>query len=1252
VRKHVEPNDPVIRPSANPPHAAVREASASFRPPALAERPPVLASIAQLAALAERWQGSADARTIAAELADALRDALGLDAVAVQVEPAAGARGVFELATADPAVDAALRDVLGNGADDGEGSGLRDPRDGGSFLVQRLPLGPDGRHGQLIACSREPGFPQHDDRLVLQTAASQAAAALGHLQAVAGFAAERARWRITLDGISDAVISTDAAARIECFNAAAAALTGTPADEAIGRSADDVLVTRSPVTQRQLDSALVRSLQVGHPVASTRYVLLQPRDGNERPIDEQASPIHADDGSVVGAVTVFRDATDRLHAEALHARLLREAETQRERQAQAFQLAPSFMALMRGRRHIFELANERYYQLIGRRDIIGRPIREALPELEGQGIFEMLDEVFATGEVRIENARSVRVQRAASSPPEERILDFVYQPLRTPDGSLSGILVHGIDLTDRVRAETALRERDQRLQLFLDNASDYGVIITDRDGGIIEWLGGAEQITGWTAEEAIGQRSALIFTDADRALGRPERELAVAAEQGRAEDRRWHRRRDGSLFYADGVAVALREASGELKGFGKLFRDVTARKRAEDELAQVRAESERRRRLYEATLSNTPDLVFVLDLEHRFIYANEALQRTWARDWNEAIGRTFEQLDYPEASARQLDIDTAHAIRSRSPVRGEVAYIGNHGRRIHEYILAPVIGAEGEVEAVAGTSRDITVHKRSEERFALVAAASHRINASLAMARIARTVAEEARRIIGARQATVNVQPPVRSGGDVVRGEAVDRGHPELVAHAAQLAGGGLEDAVRERRQPLRLSAEALRRHPAWASVASGDAVPNGWLAAPLLGHGGQCLGTLQVADRLDGDFSEEDESVLVQLAAVAAVGLENARLYEVLRITDRRKDEFLAMLAHELRNPLAPMRYALEVMRASPDRQAREEAREMMARQLGQMVRLVEDLLDVARISVGKLQLHRERVVLDRVVAIAVETSRPAIDARRHRLLIDLPQEPLYLDADSTRLAQALLNLLNNAAKYTQPGGRIELQAERAGDWVLIRVVDDGIGIPAHLLTQVFEPFSQIERSGAGSEGGLGIGLTLVRRLVDLHGGTIEAHSAGLGHGSEFLLRLPLAAQQEPAPPPEVDATAPAAGGRRVLVVDDNRDAASSLAFLLAAQGHEARAVHDGSDALDLASAFRPEVVVLDIGMPGLSGYDVARRLRAMPETCDVVLIALTGWGQDSDRRASRDAGFDHHLVKPADLGELQHLVASARHA
>jgi PAS domain S-box-containing protein len=698
-------------------------------------------------------------------------------------------------------------------------------------------------------------------------------------------------------------------------------------------------------------------------------------------------------------------------------------------------------------------------------------------------------------------------------------------------------------------------------------------------------------------------------------------------------------------FFADGVMVALRDADGGLQGYGKLFRDATARRQAEDELARVRADAERRRRLFEVALSNTPDLVYVLDLEHRFVYANEALLRIWGFGWDAAIGRDFRQLGYPEASAAQLDHDTERAISERQPVRGEIAYDGTNGRRYYDYIFAPVIGIDGDVEAIAGTTRDITERKRSEERFAQLAAASQRINASLDTERILRTAAEQARSIIGADDAAVNLAAAI---GDAASADALPEGAGAPAEEAAQFARIRLEREVCRRGLPMRLGRDALRQHPAWLAMAGRAAPPAGWLATPLLGHGGQCLGVIEVAGCANGSFSDEDAAVLAQLATVVAVGLENARLYDSLRLADQRKDEFLATLAHELRNPLAPLRYALELIGRAPQPAQRESARLMASRQLGQLVRLVDDLLDVARISLGKLQLRRQPITLQQVVASAVEASRPMIDARGQQLRIELPDAPLHVDADPTRLAQVLVNLLNNAAKYSEPGTRIELHGGEEGDCVLLCVRDQGIGIPEPMLARIFEPFSQLEHATERSHGGLGIGLTLVRRLVELHGGQVEARSAGPGRGSEFVVRLPrLATAEDQVDAPDRDASA--AVRRRVLVVDDNHDAATSLTTLLESLGHEARAAFDGHQALAMATEQAPEVVVLDIGMPGLDGYEVARRLRRIPRVCDAVLIALTGWGQDADRRASRDAGFDHHLVKPADLDELQRLVAGA---
>ena len=402
--------------------------------------------------------------------------------------------------------------------------------------------------------------------------------------------------------------------------------------------------------------------------------------------------------------------------------------------------------------------------------------------------------------------------------------------------------------------------------------------------------------------------------------------------------------------------------------------------------------------------------------------------------------------------------------------------------------------------------------------------------------------------------------------------------------------------------------------------------------------------------------FSLSDLELAEELARRASTALENARLYEAVREADRRKDEFLAMLAHELRNPLAPIRNALHIL-GMPEANSGilAQARGMMERQIEQLIRLVDDLLDVSRIMRGKIELRKHPVELKEIVQRAVETSRPVIDAQRHEFQVSLPAEPVWLEADAIRLAQAVSNLLNNAAKYTEPGGRIWLEAERQGGRLELRVRDTGIGIEPDALAQVFELFVQAERGRNHAQGGLGIGLTLVRQLVELHGGTIEARSAGMAQGCEFVVRLPIMANApESSPAPSSAANAEPGGNaarpRRILVVDDNVDAAKTLAMLLKFKKQDVQVVHDGPAALSLASSYRPDVVLLDIGMPGMDGYEVARRLRNYPELGNVLLVALTGWGQEEDQRRSRDAGFDVHLVKPIRLEMVERLLAHSK--
>jgi PAS domain S-box-containing protein len=411
----------------------------------------------------------------------------------------------------------------------------------------------------------------------------------------------------------------------------------------------------------------------------------------------------------------------------------------------------------------------------------------------------------------------------------------------------------------------------------------------------------------------------------------------------------------------------------------------------------------------------------------------------------------------------------------------------------------------------------------------------------------------------------------------------------------------------------------------------------------------------IRVRTRAGRDLETSWANVRLGDGTQVGIGLDitdRKRYEDSLRDADRHKDEFLALLAHELRNPLAPLRNGLQLLKLMGNNgTGAERTRAMMERQLGQMVRIIDDLLDLNRVSRGKIALQKERVALVEVVRQAVETSAPLIEASAHELTVTLPREPLFVDADPVRLAQVFANLLNNAAKYTDRGGRIRLCAERQGGEVVVSVRDNGIGIPAPLLAKVFDMFTQAEGSREKSQGGLGIGLTLVKRLVELHGGTVAAHSAGPGLGSEFVVRVPLA--PEPAESAPVSAAAaPAAPARRILVADDNRDAAGSLAEMLELMGHETWTVHDGLEALAAAAAFRPDVILLDLGMPALDGYDTCRRVRQEPWGSNAVLVALTGWGQDEDRRRSREAGFDEHLVKPVEFAALEKLLAGLKAA
>ncbi|MDM5181787.1 ATP-binding protein [Massilia sp. DJPM01] len=557
----------------------------------------------------------------------------------------------------------------------------------------------------------------------------------------------------------------------------------------------------------------------------------------------------------------------------------------------------------------------------------------------------------------------------------------------------------------------------------------------------------------------------------------------------------------------------------------------------------------------------------------------------------------------------------------------------------------PVFDAAGAITEWIGIHIDIDQRKRVEERLRLLDAMSQ----ATRNADDPKTIMDVTTRLLGQHlDVTRCPYADVEADNDrfTIRHDWTAPGAMSTAGvYSLDLFGARAASAMREGRT-LRIC-DVDRELDAGGAAMFNAIACRAIICCPLVKEG-KLVAMMAVHQDRPRQWTDADVALVEQTVERSWAHIERVRATEALREADRRKTEFLAILAHELRNPLAPIRNGLQVMRmAEHDQATVARVRDMMERQVTQMVTLVNDLLDIARITRGNLELKPVRVELRELIASAVETSMPLVDANRHALTVDVAPESLMLDADPTRIAQVIGNVLNNAAKYTPAGGRITLLGWRDGAQALLSVRDTGIGIPPESALTVFEMFSQVGASLDRAQGGLGIGLSLARRLVELHGGTIDLVRDETVSGSRFDIRLPLA--------PEVAAQAPCAGqsadprgsGLRVLVVDDNHDAADMLSELMDIIGHTSRVANDGMRALALAEQFRPEVVFLDIGMPGMNGYETAQRLRAMTHLEPLVLVALTGWGDDNDRARSKAAGFDHHLIKPANLEAVERLLA-----
>src|SRR5215213_4756992 len=638
--------------------------------------------------------------------------------------------------------------------------------------------------------------------------------------------------------------------------------------------------------------------------------------------------------------------------------------------------------------------------------------------------------------------------------------------------------------------------------------------------------------------------------------------------------------------------------------------------RTAESRAQVRHE------LFRVTLRSIGDAVITTNTEARVTDLNEVAERLTGWSRNEALGQPLERVFniVNEATRRSVENPAPRALRE-----GVIVGLANHTVLIKkdgsecpiDDSAAPIINEQGHVSGCVLIFRDVTAQRLIER--------------------------EKANQLITARLLAAIVE----SSDDAIISKSLEGVIQSWNAAAERRFGFTAEEAVGQHISLVIPPDRIAEEDDIIASLKAGKRIDH-FETERVRKDGKRIVVSLTISPIKDDSGNVVGASKIVRdVTERMRLTDDLQRLAADLSAADRRKNEFLATLAHELRNPLAPMSNMLEVVkRAGADGEILKQAHETFERQLNQMVRLVDDLLDLNRITHDRLELRRSEVELSSVIQQAVEVARPLIDAARQELIVDLPKEAIHMNADRARLVQVFGNLFNNSCKYTRPNGTITLSAKRMDDEVLVTVKDNGAGIPRDKIDSIFDMFMQIDRSSERSQEGLGIGLTLVKRLVEMHGGAIVARSEGVGQGSEFIVRLPVISK--PAVSTARTGTASESSTqRRVLIVDDNHDSADSLAMLMEITGNKTFLAYDGVEALEAIDKHRPEVVLLDIGLPKLDGHEVCRRVREKQWGRDIIIIALTGWGQEDDRRKSREAGFDGHLVKPVDYDNLLSLLA-----
>lgn len=933
-------------------------------------------------------------------------------------------------------------------------------------------------------------------------------------------------------------------------------------------------------------------------------------------------------------------------------------------------------SMMLGARHPMYIAwgpellllyNDGYRQILGAKSfdvpaVLGQPFHIVWAEVWHE-VGPMLDATMRGESIFVEDQRFTLTRNGF---PEEVYASFSTSPIRGETGDIAGVLCVCSETTGKVRSQ---QERDRAMDAVATSVGKLHIATDSAGLGMFDYelATGAMQCDararrhfgiGPDAVSAATVVSALHPDDRERVVDEARALLTAPAggKGGHSEFQSEYRTvdlADGRLRWIATRGRLMRDGAGQALRMIGSTQNITHRKESEAStrsMALAAMAAARENAKFQTFFEQGSHFAGLMAPDGRLLEVNRIAVEGCGFVREQQVGLLFHEGGWWKPSAElsgQIRQAVEDAARGRT-FRAEVPFfVASGARRFADLVIAPVSDKRGELLFIAATGIDITERRQVEARLRLLDA----IGEATRVSADPKAIMEHSTRLLGeylgvTRVAYADLEPD--NDRFTIR-------HDWRVDGALSTVGVYSLDLFGSRATSLLRVGKILAIDDVDRELAPGDGFEmfnqigiKAIICCPLVRQG-RLVAMMAVHQRHPRAWTQDEIALVEAVVDRCWAHIERVRSTEALVEADRRKSEFLATLAHELRNPLAPIRNALELLRMGGGNPAQtEKLRTTMERQVSHMVHLINDLLDIARISSGKVVLKVERLDLQSVVGSAVETSMPAIEAARHALDIAVPEQPVWIDADAVRLSQVLSNLLSNAAKYTPLHGRITVRAHAEGQEAVITVSDTGIGIAKESLESVFEMFSQAPHSVGFSKGGLGIGLALVRHLVALHGRSVRASSPGAGQGSTFTVRLPLAAA--PASPWQPVPGAQAALAQRplrVLVADDNVDAADTLAHLLRAKGHQVRLAYDGEEAVQAGAAFQPDLAFLDIGMPKMDGCEAARALRTLPGLDRLRLAALTGWGAQEDRARTRDAGFDHHLLKPASPEQVEEVLA-----